>query len=372
MPISKWRPDAPKNVVSLVETMMAPRPEDRYQTPTELIDALERVIDGSGNRVRYVAAALLIGLLGIVGARSFMRDNGINPNVVVDPSESVELLIRNDRDAAEFIVQSGGVAYLGTQNEEAAIRVRSLSDLPNKKFLLLHIEPANTITPRQLQAVASASPWLHTVDIKFNKHLKPNHLDALKECPHLGSLVLGSIEESEITDEQIGELLRTLPQLYTFSAHGLSIEGSCLESVVNPEKLVSVKIGSMFPIPVQGRRPAITKEWILSLSRFSNLRTLSLPAVALKREHASAFHQIPSLRDLILSKATGIPECIDIISRIPNLEVLDINCPDVTDEVIESLHHCKTLRTLELYDVPVSEQALQSFRQSVPSCKVVL
>ena len=41
VPISDARPDVPVGLIQVIETMLAKRPEDRYQTPEEVVDALE-------------------------------------------------------------------------------------------------------------------------------------------------------------------------------------------------------------------------------------------------------------------------------------------------------------------------------------------
>jgi eukaryotic-like serine/threonine-protein kinase len=40
-PISKFRPDVPEGLCLIIDRMLAKRPEDRYQTPDEVVDALE-------------------------------------------------------------------------------------------------------------------------------------------------------------------------------------------------------------------------------------------------------------------------------------------------------------------------------------------
>jgi serine/threonine protein kinase len=43
-PVERIRPDVPSGVVAIVRTLMAKRPEDRYQTPAEVVAALTAVI----------------------------------------------------------------------------------------------------------------------------------------------------------------------------------------------------------------------------------------------------------------------------------------------------------------------------------------
>jgi hypothetical protein len=46
--LGQFRPDVPESVVELLETMLAKRPEDRFQNPAELLAALIAVTEQLG------------------------------------------------------------------------------------------------------------------------------------------------------------------------------------------------------------------------------------------------------------------------------------------------------------------------------------
>src|SRR5262249_47733006 len=47
-PLELCRPDVPAGVAGVVRRLMAKSPEDRYQTPAELVEALEQALGSSG------------------------------------------------------------------------------------------------------------------------------------------------------------------------------------------------------------------------------------------------------------------------------------------------------------------------------------
>jgi WD40 repeat protein/serine/threonine protein kinase len=115
--LRELRPDLPPGVARLVQRMMAKSPDDRYQTPDEVCDALAPfagqtvVIDPSPRRTKragmeprgtrrwsIAAAAVLLALVGIVAGAAVYRiqtDNG-------------EIVISTDNPDVEVVIKQNG------------------------------------------------------------------------------------------------------------------------------------------------------------------------------------------------------------------------------------------------------------------------
>jgi serine/threonine protein kinase/WD40 repeat protein len=145
--LKELRPDLPTGLVRVVQQMMAKSPDDRYQTPDEVCDALAPfagqtvVIDptprgtkrpakgkapGGARRRRWsvVAAALLLALVGIgVGAAVYriQTDNG-------------ELVITTDNPDVEVVIKQNGklVRILDTKTNKEVKLDSGLYDLELK------------------------------------------------------------------------------------------------------------------------------------------------------------------------------------------------------------------------------------------------
>jgi eukaryotic-like serine/threonine-protein kinase len=63
-PIQQWRPDLPPQIVGIVQRLLAKQPEDRYQTPTELMEAM-RVDVSSGTTMSPIASVAPDSATGI-------------------------------------------------------------------------------------------------------------------------------------------------------------------------------------------------------------------------------------------------------------------------------------------------------------------
>jgi WD40 repeat protein len=98
-PLTKLRPDVPRELAAVVEKMMDPDPARRYQTPREVADALAAVLSPAAPRRRrpLLAAAILAGLLlaGAVAVYRIQTDRG-----------TVE--IRTDDNDVEVLIKQGG------------------------------------------------------------------------------------------------------------------------------------------------------------------------------------------------------------------------------------------------------------------------
>ncbi|MCA9049701.1 MAG: serine/threonine protein kinase, partial [Planctomycetaceae bacterium] len=389
--IAQLRSDVPPNVCSIVARMLQKNPANRFQTPAEVGTALEALsfrqtshsnVQAQRRPLRWPAAAIPAAVVMMVifslvaGQKNWplRRENGMEATLGAAHSVDIRqtpVAFVSQYAAAEFLIEIGGTVSVSSGFGDVAEDVASVERLPTSPFELLGIVAPDEISPRDLQRIADAAPWLNTVHLPFQKKLTREHLRAVSGRPYLGDLLLGSLEPSEVTDADLAELISTLPTLKAFWLHGLAVDGSCLESVVDPEALFSVKIGTMFPIPMDGRRPQLSAEWIRSLKKFRNLKTLSLPGIRLTPEHARAMQELTSLNYIVLTDAEGIPECISEIAAVPGLEMLDINSQEVTDAVLPKLSSCRNLKLLELYHAPVSVSAIGAFQRALPECRVL-
>jgi WD40 repeat protein len=120
------RSDLPPGLVRVVERMMAKLPEQRYQTPTEVVTALAPFTDGTavldsaavppcrrtarqrtpGSRRRWpvAVAALLLGLLGLAAAVAVYRIQTDHGELVISTeSPDVEVVIKQNGELVRII-----------------------------------------------------------------------------------------------------------------------------------------------------------------------------------------------------------------------------------------------------------------------------
>lgn len=392
--LAMLRPELPSAVIAVVEQMMAIDPDDRFQTVRDVVRAIELLQRDERSRrsLRFrigaglCVAALLVGCSFVV----WKTVGDVRPDDGADSlgSESPEILksglpapadapppsFESDRAAAEFLLGLGAAiyAYDNDQPNGKPQPVASIDDWPGESGRLVDFKlpPQTTISPAELRAIIKVSPYLNTVWIGFHEELLKGHVMALKECKLLHEVILGSVAPSSVTDDDLADLLASAPQLYAVMLQGLNTDGSCLNSIVHPEKLTSLRIGSMAPIPVEGRRPRLSPDWIRSLARFPNLSTLNLPSIELTPDHVQAISTLKSVTGLYVHGATGISDCIDDIARLTQLTELGLSNDTINDSDLRHLHALTRLTKLELDRSPISPQAIHEFKQAVPACNV--
>lgn len=400
-PLRQLRPDVSGNVIALIDRMMARNPGQRFQSPSDVANAIESFTVPSKARSRAhratagwitVAAisVLLVGSFAVwrlkvdeTPANSELRAAGLNAaNVERTPdreSQSHEVgtaatRFDSDKSATEFLLGLGAQVYAYDELQPNANHkpIVSIDYWPGEagRLVMFQLPEHATISPAQLAAVVDAAPYLNTVLIGFHDELLSEHIVALKRCSQLEDLVLGSVRPSTITDDDLSDLFASAPNLYAVMLQGLNTDGSCLNGITEPERLTSLRIGSMAPIVGEDRRPRLSPEWIRSLSRFPNLHTLSLPQIELTNVHVEAISALPAITNLYAHGASGIDECLEKIAALSNLTELGLSNASFRDSQLARLHAMSGLKLLEVAFSDVSEPAIHEFQKAVPRCAV--
>ncbi|MGD9635984.1 MAG: serine/threonine-protein kinase [Pirellulales bacterium] len=122
--VARQRPDVPESVVDILETMLAKRPEDRFQSPAELMSALIAVSEQQG--VTYPQASLPIGWTARPAPTTWLRRHSpwVVPAALLLLSVLVLGIVWHRQQPApafqELRLESDSGGNTGTSNREAA------------------------------------------------------------------------------------------------------------------------------------------------------------------------------------------------------------------------------------------------------------
>ena len=119
----------------------------------------------------------------------------------------------------------------------------------------------------------------------------------------------------------------------------------------------------------------VTDEGLLAFGKTPNsLSYLSLMTVPrLTSRGLEAFTVRSSVEELALGYLSGGAELFITASKMPGLRILRVtHCPGMNDEALAALEGHATLTILQLWDCPVSAQAIERFRETTPGCKLAI
>ncbi|MFG0335113.1 MAG: hypothetical protein ACF8TS_17285 [Maioricimonas sp. JB049] len=236
-------------------------------------------------------------------------------------------------------------ALMATLGPRAAMPFRDVVSL------VIERQPVSVDDARWLQEFPELTA-LHLLDVG----LTDDHLEPISEMTHLRALALRG---PSITDRGFARLGR-LTNLRQIMLRESELTGASYRHLAGLPNLTTLTI--------EGGR--LGKDGIGNLAALPALHRLELhyaPGRTVDLEH---LHRLPTLTSLTLEADTLPPGIIDDIARVRTLRGLTLIGPEVTDEDLRTLQSLPDLKRLAMYDVVVSQAAVDAFRQARPDCRL--
>lgn len=316
---------------AVFQKMVAKQPEARYQTMTEIIQALQKSTAPSKHRKGLwlgIAAAMLLVMAGWIGFFGFPAKNdepkkadSLQKAKNNDPDPSFP----QDRKAAEWVLKVGGL--LSLMSGKASVKL----GLPEKPF--------------QIRTI--------TLD---NRPITDEGLQHLHGSARLEQLRMNS---TPITNAGLVHL-KDLPRMETVELRGTRITDEGLKSLKN-HPLIWLDLSSTF----------ITDEGLKHLKELPTLQQLRLNGVKITDAGLEHLTHLPSLHLLELAGTPITDAGMKHVHKMNNLTWLMLSGTKVSDAGLDELHGLAGLRTLWLERTKVTEAGVAKLKAALPNCKVV-
>jgi hypothetical protein len=106
------------------------------------------------------------------------------------------------------------------------------------------------------------------------------------------------------------------------------------------------------------------------VGKLAHLRYLQLEAHPVTDRGVRHLARLSELRVLNLGNTAISDDAVRVVAALPRLRELNVSRTDVTDACLDYLADSPSLRKLNVTITNVSEQAIVSFRRSLPGCEV--
>ncbi len=323
---------------TVFQRMVAKKPEGRFQSMTEVIQALQRRPAAKHRKGLWlgITAVLLLALAGGIGYFGFPAKNeepkddpakkSGNEEAKKDapPKTAVDPLFPQDRKAGEWVLQVGGLLTLYEGKANASL------GLPEKPFRIRTI----TLDRRQFAN------------------------EDMKVFQGLGRLQELRMNQTSISNAGLAHL-KDVPWLETIELR---------ETRITNEGLKHLKDKPMLWLDVS--ITSITDEGLEHLKGFKKIQQLRLNRLKITDAGLEHLAGLSSLRLLELTDTQITDEGLKHVRRLNNLTWLMLTGTKVSDTGLEELHGLSGLRTLYLERTKVNDAGVAKLKGTLPNCKM--
>ncbi len=153
-------PELPRQLTELLDKMMEKDPDKRYQSPNELLIALEELRHPPQSKNGLLAAVAMLSVLVIVLSYFYFQSPKMQHDPIIDLNnllaaekftEAQSYIAQINDEANPYLVYAKGLCYLKLNDDENVIKtISELKALTNGSEAAVHLEILNLIESNQL------------------------------------------------------------------------------------------------------------------------------------------------------------------------------------------------------------------------------
>ena len=164
----------------------------------------------------------------------------------------------------------------------------------------------------------------------------------------------------DVSDQELEEKLKGLPDLEDLEFYGCKLTGSGLKNV-NPSHLSKLGLGST----------KVTDDALATIEKFTELEELALGQNHIGDDGLRHLVPLKKLRRLDLGVNWNITnDGLKYLADLTQLEELDLTATGVNDDGLEHLKVLKQLKKLRIDTYYWSDAAISALRQALPNCEI--
>ncbi len=334
-PLNEKRDGVPPAVEAVYQKMVQKRPEDRYQSTSELRADLEAIASDQGESKSSQQPLAHSGLASASGSdrlepvaeqraplwRRFYHWPLVTLGIAAalfGLFVAVSWLWLDDqgithRDVARWALAKGGAVTI--KSEMGLVNLDQTSDFPEGE--------------------------LHIIGLELNADSRLFSIEPIFQIESLETLRLTGFDEIDVNQ------IASLKQLTTLSLDDCGVTDSQLQVLVSLESLQKLSL-------IDAK---ITDVGLSQLTKLTNLTFLDLSGTQITRSGIQVLNSIPTL-DMLDLTMTKIQD--DDLPRLPqSLSWLILASSDIGDGAIQHLNHFERLQFLNLSDTNVTEAGLR-------------
>jgi Leucine-rich repeat (LRR) protein/tRNA A-37 threonylcarbamoyl transferase component Bud32 len=348
-PLTDILPGVPRRLATVVEKMTAFGPDDRYQTPAEVVAALEPFTARYAASVRRrrrtawsLAGALLLaaGCWGIVfGPRA------LSPFPL--PSA--------DRRVAKWTLGLGGAVTVAERETELPV-VSDLESLPSSDFQLRRISVFGRTEP--LGEGLAATQDLESL-LEFDARESSFSDEDAARIMDARTLQILRLYKTRITDTGL-KAIATMPALERLDVGANPITNAGLAALVANRNLRDLQISYT----------AIDDAGLGYLAAFPELESLYMSGTKVTDAGLSKLVHLRKLSRLHLANCKVTDAGLVHLEKLPRLSILYLSNTGITNAGLEHLESMQQLRFLDLQRSRVSSSGFHALRSALPRCNI--
>jgi Protein kinase domain len=313
------RPEIPVALDAVFQKMVAKRPDDRFHSMSEVVQALHQATLAQRSRKGMWFGGMVAGIILLVGVVWFFLSGARTDTT-------------QDRKAAEWALNLGGTVSVALTDDSGATEIKSLDGLPKKPF---RVQAVNLDRTDVTDAAVANLQGLE--DLRFLRLNRTAITDAgLAYLTGVPKLELLEQVETRLTDDGMKHLER-LPTITWLDLSGTFVTDKGLQHLQALKKLDTLRLN----------RLKLTDEGLKHLDGLIRLRLLEL-------------YEVP-VTDAGLKH----------IGKLTNLTWLMLTGTQVSDAGLDDLKGLAGLRRLSLERTKVTDKGVARLKMALPHCEVI-